>query len=111
MPIAARCHRSWCSTSATDARRRSRRRSFIERTTCRLSLSDRAAGRCSSKRTIPTTMHRPPAGLRPSLQRARQLLDLERLELVAFLELGVAVERDAALEALLDLLHVVLEAL
>src|SRR6185369_9083320 len=107
-PMAARCHRSWYSTSATEARTRSRRRSFMERTTCRLSLSDCAAGRCNSKRTMPTTMRWSP---RRRSERARQLLDLERLEPVAFLELAVAIQRDAALEALLDLLHVVLEAL
>src|SRR5512144_2491391 len=98
--MAARRHRSWNSTSATDARTRSRRRSFIERTTCRLSLSDRAAGRCNSKRTMPTTMRWPPRG---RSERARQLLDLERLEPVAFLQLAVAIQRDAAFEALLDL--------
>src|SRR6185436_10408993 len=122
-PIAARCHRSWYSTSATEARTRSRRRSFIERTTCRLSFSDCAAGRCSSKRTMPTTMRPPLSAISPApspapgsvrartSERARQLLDLERLEPVAFLELAVAIQRDAALEALLDFLHVVLEAL
>src|SRR5436309_3741234 len=116
MPIAARCHRSWYSTSATDARTRSRNRSLSERTTCRLSFSDCAAGRCSSKRTIPTTIDCSlgfdcDARTRPALQRPRQLLDLERFELVAFLELAEAVERDAALEALLHLPHVVLESL
>src|ERR1051325_11099288 len=55
-PIAARCQRSWYSTSATEARTRSRIRSLIDRTTCRLSFNDCAPGKCNSNRTIPTTI-------------------------------------------------------
>ena len=44
------------------------------------------------------------------LQNARDLLDLEALDDVVVLDVGVAVERDAALEAFGDLLDVVLEA-
>src|SRR5689334_12646250 len=118
-PIAARCQRSWWSTSATDACARSRMRSLSERTTWRLSLSERAAGTCSSMRTMPTTIAFPSrfggpplrAARRRGSERARELLDRERLEPVAFLQIAPAVERDAALEALLDFAHVVLETL
>src|SRR5215831_18064353 len=47
---------------------------------------------------------------RPLGERAGDALDLERLDHVADLDVVHAVERDAALEAALDLLHVVLEA-
>src|SRR3989442_4814165 len=45
------------------------------------------------------------------LQTSRNLQDLEHLELVAFLEIREVLQRHAALEARLDLAHVVLEAL
>ena len=44
------------------------------------------------------------------LQGLLDLLGLEELEHVALLDVGVALEHDAALLALLDLLHVVFEA-
>src|SRR3954453_14780558 len=44
------------------------------------------------------------------LQRLLDLAGLEELEDVAHLDVLVALEHDAALEALVDLLHVVLEA-
>ena len=56
---------------------------------------------------------RPPAPAAPALallQRLLHLLGAEELQDVAHLDVGVAVEHDAALEALLDLLDVVLEA-
>jgi hypothetical protein len=46
----------------------------------------------------------------PGLQRACHFLDLEDLELVAFLDVVVVLELDTALEAFLDLAHVVLLA-
>src|SRR5438270_7541472 len=45
------------------------------------------------------------------LQRPRDFLDFEEFELVAFLDVVVALELDAALEAFLDFAHVVLQAL
>ena len=45
-----------------------------------------------------------------SLLGARHFLELEGLDDVAFLDVVVAVEHDTALEALLDLAHVVVEA-
>src|SRR5689334_2107375 len=98
-------------------------RSFRLWITWRLSLSERAAGRCSSMRTTPTSMmasggvasrrtavrpRRRPC--RISSERAGDALDLERLDHVADLDVVHAVERDTALEAALDLLHIVLEA-
>src|SRR5512145_2897029 len=68
---------------------------------------------------MPTTMAPSPRragvptrgpGAGPS-QRAGQLLDLERLQPVALLQFVEPVEGDAALEALLHFLHVVLESL
>src|SRR5690606_35001676 len=44
-------------------------------------------------------------------ERARYLRDFEDLELVPDLDVVVALQRQAALEAFLDLAHVVLEAL
>src|SRR5437868_11720906 len=45
-----------------------------------------------------------------ALQRSRDLLDFEELERVAFLDLVVVLQLDAALEAFLDFAHVVLQA-
>src|SRR5438046_7539722 len=82
-------------------------RSLSERTTERLSLSEAAAGRCSSMRTMPTNIEssqsRMPGsalGRRPrraaparSAERARELFDGERLDHVADLDVVHAVER------------------
>jgi hypothetical protein len=51
-----RCQRSWNSTSATDTLKRLRTRVSSARSTCRLSLSDRAPGKCSSSVNNPMTM-------------------------------------------------------
>src|SRR5439155_5876700 len=112
-------------------------RSLSPRTTERLSLSDREAGMWSSTRTMPTNMGpsvspgtreggrgrpsdgvrgrngAPPPGpraARPSLQRARQLLDGVGLDDVADLEVVHAVEPDAAIESAGYFLDVLLEA-
>src|SRR3954462_15966714 len=50
-------------------------------------------------------------GMEPRLQRAGDFLDLEELELVAFLDVVVVLQLDTALEAFLDLAHVVLHPL
>jgi hypothetical protein len=46
-----------------------------------------------------------------ALQRPCDFLDLEELQLIAFLDVVVVLELDTALEAFLDFLDVVLEAL
>src|SRR5687767_9822600 len=91
-------------------------RSLRERTTWRLSLSEPAPGRWSSMRTMPVITKVPPprgrAARRSGLaQGAGQLLDRERLDDVAHLDVAHAVEADAALESSEHLAGVVLEAL
>src|SRR6478736_1500425 len=49
-------------------------------------------------------------GARAALQRSSHFLDLEDFQLVAFLDLVVVLQLDAALEAFLDFAHVVLQA-
>src|SRR6476469_9522662 len=50
-------------------------------------------------------------GISTGLQRPRDFLDLEELELVAFLDVVVVLQLDTALEAFLDFAHVVLHPL
>ena len=53
----------------------------------------------------------PAGGMRRRSQRARDLFDLVGLDHVALADVVVALDRHAALEAFLDLAHVLLEAL
>src|SRR4029077_12917974 len=83
----------------------------------RLPFSERFSGKCSSAERMPTQPA--PKALRGGSRRRRGRLEVGALDLprlvdlehVAFLEVVEALEQDAALEALLDLADVVLEAL
>src|SRR5437867_9666884 len=101
---------SWWSTSATETSKRARTRSFRPFSTWRLPLSESTSGRCSS--IIPSAtraaLTSPPA---VALQRARDLLGLERLDHVARQDPGHGVDADPALLAVRHLADVVLEAL
>src|SRR5688572_1317827 len=105
-PSAARCHSSWWSTSATAAPTL-RMRSLIRFRIDRFSFSECTCGRCSSTRTEATYTETSAV----LVERAGQLLELVGLDEVVHLQRIVALEPDAALEALLDLADVVLEAL
>src|SRR5689334_13258377 len=85
-----------------ETRSRDCARSLNERTTLRLSLSDLAPGIERLSLRMPTNMI--------SAELRLDLFDLEALDDVAFLHVLEVLERDAALEPLGDLLHVVLEA-
>src|SRR5262249_11897693 len=60
----ARCQRSWCSPSASETLKRLRMRVSKLRRACRLSLSERAPGKCRSSVSRPMTMS--PSVLRSS---------------------------------------------
>src|ERR1019366_1006636 len=102
-PKTARCSLSCSATSAIDTPKRARTRSRNFSTTRRLSFSDRACGTWNVRRRTPTNTS--------SSQLLLDLLDLVALDDILLLELVVALETDAALEALDHLARVVLEAL
>src|SRR4051795_12577717 len=111
----ARCQSSWWSTSATDAPKRRCSCALTESSSLRLPFSEWFSGKWSSAERMPTQPA--PKALGSGRRRGRVevgALDLTRfvdLEHVAFPEVVEALEQDAALEALLNLAHVVLEAL
>src|SRR5262245_57225514 len=74
-----------------------------------LRSSAMAAPTTSRSTSLMRRMREPAIGIQ-LLQGLLDLLGLEELEHVAVLHVSVAVEDDAALLALLDLLHVVFEA-
>src|SRR5258706_384993 len=76
-------------------------RSLNERTTCRLSLSERAPGISSTSRITPTCMRSQCRG---------DFFDLVALDDVGGFHVRISVEHDAALHAVLDVRNVVLEA-
>ncbi len=98
----ARCQVSWPSISATEAPRWARSASLTERTTCRLPFSEWESATCSLISIRQTNAN-------SLIQGLLDLRGLERLDHVADLDVGEAVEGDAALLALLDLAHIVLE--
>src|SRR6187401_1761473 len=120
-PRATRCQTSRWPTSATPTPS-ALRRSFTRRTDIRLSLSDCASGRKTSTDRSATNVETSEPGCRAwaiapkSLDRCclgdrrGDALHGEDLDDVADLQIVVALEADAALEARLDLGHVVLEA-
>src|SRR5215831_4294390 len=88
---------------------------MILRTACRFSFKERAPGITSVSLRTPTTICAlPPAARRQppadSGQARPDRLQLVRLDDVAFLEVVEVLDADAALESLVDFLHVVLEA-
>src|SRR5687767_7272155 len=87
-PSVARCHRSWPPTSAIDALKRVRTRSFTRFTTDRLALRESEAGRKSSSRRVPTLISGEPA---------RDFLEHVSLDHVLLLDVVAAFERDPAL--------------
>src|SRR6185436_12958305 len=106
-------------TSATLTLWRAAIRSFICATTRRLSFSERAPGTRNWSRSTPTQIDS--SGAPYCLMQSRRtgsaasarrgdFLDQERLDLIADLHVVEVLEADAALVALLDLAHVVLEA-
>src|SRR5204863_3765348 len=105
MPITARCQMSLSPTSATVTLKRERRRSTTLRSTWRLSFSDEAPWMYRVSLRTPTTIADSRSG-----QARPDRLQLVRLDHVARLEIGEVLDPDAALEALVDFLHVVLEA-
>ena len=94
----ARCQVSWPPISATEAPKRRRAASLSERTTLRFDFRLRSA--TWSRASITQTNR---AATRPYSEGLLDLLGLEDLEDVADLDVGEAVERDAALLAVLDL--------
>src|SRR5207245_3042965 len=110
MPITARCQMSFSPTSAAATLKRERRRSTTLRTTCRLSFSEEAPWMWSVSLRIPTTICTP-SGPRRLGQRGPDGLQLVRLDYVAGLEIGEVLDPDSALESLVHLSDVVLEAL
>src|SRR5437016_2519339 len=110
MPITARCQTSFSPTSATVTLKRERRRSTTLRTTCRLSFSEEAPWTWSVSLRIPTTIC-PSSNPRRLGQRGPDRLQLVRLDHVAGLEIGEVLDPDSALESLVHLFDVVLEAL
>src|SRR5438477_181057 len=110
MPITARCQMSFSATSAAATLKRERRRSTTLRTTCRLSFSEEAPWTWSVSLRIPTTICTS-RGPRRLGQRGPDRLQLVRLDHVAGLEIGEVLDPDSALESLVHLSDVVLEAL
>src|SRR3954471_4684850 len=122
-PSATRCQTSRWPTSATPTPS-ALRRSFTRRTDIRLSLSDCASGRKTSTDRSATNVETSEPGCRAWAMaspisrlspaglgdRRGDALHGEHLDDVADLQIVVALEADAALEARLDLGHVVLEA-
>src|SRR6185503_3148168 len=100
-PRVARCHRSWFPTSATDALKRVRTRSFTWFSTDRLAFRESEAGRKSSSRRVPTLISGEPA---------RDFLEHVGFDHILLLDVVPAFERDSALVAGRDLADVVLEA-
>src|SRR6185503_10914431 len=113
----ARCQSSSWSPSATEAPKRRWSWAFTDRSSLRLPFSERFSGKCSSTERMPTQPA--PKALRGGGRSRRRRVEIGALDLtrlvdlqhVAFLEVVEALEQDAALEALLDLADVVLEAL
>src|SRR5215467_9504167 len=99
MARAARCHRSWYSTSDT-ATLNFFSRSLTRRRTIRFSFSDRAPGTCSSTVNSPTTINS---------RRDCDSFHREDFDHVADLDVVEPLEPDAAFEAGLDFAHIVLE--
>src|SRR3954465_7294673 len=115
-PSATRCQTSRWPTSATPTPS-ALRRSFNRRTDIRLSFSDWASGRKTSTDRSATNVETSEPGCRAWAIASRTLGDRrgdalhgEDLDDVADLQVVVALEADAALEARLDLGDVVLEA-
>src|SRR3712207_409339 len=102
-----RCHVSWWSTSATVAPSFVRSAAFSELSSARLALSEPATGKCRCTRS--RTTNASPTETHPSGERALDLPRLVDLELVAFLDVLVVAEHDAALVAGGDFAHVLVE--
>ncbi len=101
-----RCHNSWCSTSATATLSRCSR-SLIPRSTRRLSFSDRAAGRYSSKdnRAIARVDEDTPLAY-----RCRHLFDRKRLDDITDFYIRESFESHTELKARFDFVHIILES-
>src|ERR1700752_1398144 len=99
-PSVARCHRSWLSTSAIEALNRERTRSFTRLTTDRFAFRESEAGRCSSRRKVPT---------RISGEPARDFLEDIGFDDVLLLDVVAVLERDPALVSARHLADVVFE--
>ena len=99
----ARCQRSWWSVSATDGAE-----ALLQLRLQRLELLALALEAAVVREVEVRSRQRVRRGR--SSELALDLLRLEDLEHVAFLDVGEALEHDAALEAGLDLAGVLLEA-
>src|SRR4030042_2983900 len=106
-PTRALCHLSWKSSSARAMLCLARMRCLTRLRECRLSFSDRAWGKCMSSTISPMTM----LGLRGRGSGRPDLFDEVGLQEVALLEVLELLQGDAALQVLLDLGGVVLQAL